>query len=247
MMLWFENWRDVFDGYRGRRPWVPLRLRRGLVIHHSIDDQVIFTFDEVFRDRSYRRGVNESNEGVMVDLGANIGMVTLDWMSRLNRVTIHAYEPYPRTFETLAANVAANDLSKRIRIYNEAVSGRAGTLVLHASGGSMLTSAYRNCAHLSESVQVQVEAVTLDQVVARCAGRGPISLIKMDVEGAEADVMEAASKQSLEEVRQFVLEYHDHLCPNARSRCESVLTGAGFYCQVRPLSNRQGILYATRH
>jgi len=93
---------------------------------------------------------------------------------------------------------------------------------------------------------VQVEAVTLDQVVARCAGQGPISLIKMDVEGAEADIMEAASARSLEEVRQFVLEYHDDLCPNARSRCESVLTGVGFYCRVRPFNSRQGILYAIR-
>lgn len=246
MMLWFDNWREVFDGYRGRTALAPLRFRRGFVLHHAPNDCCISTFREVFRDCSYRRHVNESNAGVMIDVGANIGMVSLDWASRLPGVTIHAYEPYPPTFQTLAANIATNYLSEKVRVYNEAVSGHSGTVLLRAAESSVQTSAYYESAQTSESAGVRVAAVTLDEVVARCAGLGAINLLKMDVEGAEADIMEAASRHSLEKVRQFVLEYHDDFCPNARSRCERVLTSAGFRCRARPANDRQGLLYATR-
>lgn len=246
MMVWLDNWHETFDGYRGRAPLAPLRFRRGFVLDHAPDDYWIYTFREVFRDRSYRRHVNEPDAGVMIDVGANIGMVSIDWASRLPGVTIHAYEPYPRTFQTLKTNIAANHLSEKVRVYDEAVSSHSGTVLLHAAKSSVQTSAYYESAPPSESAGVRVAAVTLDEVIARCAGLGSINLLKMDVEGAEADIMEAASSRSLEKVHQFVLEYHDYLCPNARSRCERVLTSVGFRCRVRPVNDRQGLLYASR-
>lgn len=247
MVIWLDNWRDVFDGYRGRKPLTPLRFREGFVLHHAPSDVAVGTFLEVFGDRLYRRHLNESDAGVMVDLGANIGMVTLDWASRLPGVVVHAYEPYPDTFATLAANITANQMSARLRIYNEAVSGQPGTLVLGlVSGVSVGASAYGESAQLNKSSSVRVPAVSLDQVVARCASQGPINLVKMDVEGAEADTLERASPDSLKKVGQFVVEYHDHLSLDARSRCESVLRRAGFRCRVHQLSDNHGILYARR-
>lgn len=247
MVIWLDNWRDVFNGHRGRKPLTPLRFRQGFVLHHSPSDVAVGTFLEVFGDRLYRRHLNESDAGVMVDLGANIGMVSLDWASRLPGVVVHAYEPHPDTFATLAANITANQMSERLRIYKEAVSGQPGTLVLGmVSGISVDASAYGESAQFDESASVRVPAVSLDQVVARCASHGPINLVKMDVEGAEADTLEGASPHSLEKVGQFVIEYHDHLSPDARSRCASVLKHAGFRCRVHQLSENHGILYARR-
>lgn len=246
MFIWFSNWREVFDGYRGRTPPAPMRFRRGFVVHHSPDDVAIFTFREVFRDRCYRRYLDESQSGVMIDLGANIGLVTLDWASRLSGVVIHAYEPRPETFETLAVNIASNHLSNRVYVYNEAVSGEQGVLVIDTSQGSVFTSAYSESAGRGESAAIRVPSVSLDQVVARCAGQGTINLVKIDVEGAEAEILEGASPPSLAKVRQFALEYHNHLCPDALLRCESVLRGAGFQCRAHPMSDNNGILYARR-
>ena len=245
MVLWFDNWREVFDGYRGRAHLPPLRFRRGFVLQHGSLDEPIQTFWEVFRDRSYRRHIEESRAGVMIDLGANIGLVTLDWATRLKAITIHAYEPHPATFATLAANIAANHLSGSVRVYNEAVSGHPGALVLQTHESSVLASAYGK-AKSDGSSNIRVPAISLDQVVARCVGQGPINLVKMDVEGAEADILEGAAPQTLEKVRQFVLEYHDNLCPRARLRCEQVLEKAGFHCRVRSFDEQQGLLYARR-
>ena len=84
----------------------------------------------------------------MIDLGANIGVVTLDWATRLKGVTIHAYEPHPATLAILAANVSENRLAQRVRIYNEAVGRATGTLVLRTFWRSVLTSAYAEPAEV---------------------------------------------------------------------------------------------------
>ncbi len=249
MMRWFDNWRAVFDGYRGRTPLPPLRFRRGFVLRHRPCDEPVATCREVFRDRSYRRFVHESSAGVMIDLGANIGVVTLDWATRLKGVTIHSYEPHPATLAMLAANISENRLAQRVRIYNEAVSRAPGTLVLRTFWCSVLTSAYAEPAEAdgnNESCSVRVPAVSLDEVIARCAGQGPVNLVKMDVEGAEADILEGASQSTLKKIGQFVIEYHDNLCTQARARCERVLVAAGFRCRARQLFERQGLLYAIR-
>jgi hypothetical protein len=77
---------------------MPLRFRQGFILHHSPSDVAMGAFLEVFGGRLYRRYLNEPDAGVMVDLGANIGMVTLDWASRLSKVVVHAYEPIMTTF-----------------------------------------------------------------------------------------------------------------------------------------------------
>jgi FkbM family methyltransferase len=249
MMRWFDNWRAVFDGYRGLAPLPPLRFRSGFVLGHRPCDAPIPTCWEVFRDRSYRRFVHESSAGVMIDLGANIGVVTLDWATRLKGVKIHAYEPHPATFAILAANVSENHLAECVRIYNEAVGRAPGTLVLRTFWCSVLTSAYAEAEEAGgneESSSVRVPAVSLDQVIARCAGQGPVNLVKMDVEGAEADILEGTARSTLKEIRQFVIEYHDNLCVQARARCERVLVAAGFHCRARHLFDHQGLLYAIR-
>ena len=185
----------------------------------------------------------------MIDLGANIGVVTLDWATRLKGVTIHAYEPHPATFAVLAANVSENRLAQRVRTYNEAVDRGPGTLLLRTFWCSVLASAYAELAEVGgndESCSVRVPAVSLDQGIARFAGQGMVDLVKMDVEGAEADILEGAAQSTLEKIRQFVLEYHDNLCEQARARCERVLVAAGFHCRARQLLENQGLLYATR-
>ena len=200
-------------------------------------------FAEVFLLKAYRQFIKEPQHGVMVDIGANIGVVSLDWASRLPHVRIHAYEPHPATFAVLSENVAANHLDPRMTIRQQAVCRQAGTLTLRSvAEGSMSTTAYNSS---NETVdEFTVSTVSLDEVIERCAADGPVRLVKIDTEGAEADILEGARRETLGAIEQFVLEYHNFLCPDALARCEHVLTGAGFKCVVRPIKPGLGILYA---
>jgi FkbM family methyltransferase len=244
MIAWFDNWREVWRCYRSGTELPPLRFRRGLVLRHRPEDQPLLQFLEVFRLKNYRRYVTEPRRGTVIDIGANIGVVTLDWADRLPNLRIHAYEPHPATYAMLRENTEANHATERIATYEEAVGGRTGTLVLRTSGLSMETSGYGAGVAAPKLDEISVAMVALDKVVERGAGDGPIALAKIDAEGAEVDILESARLESLREIRQFVIEYHNHLYPNALERCERLLTGAGFRCVARPANRDQGLLYA---
>lgn len=246
MIARFDNWREVWSCYRRGAELPPLRFRRGFVLRHRPEDQALLQFYEVFRDKSYRRYITEPRGGTIVDIGANIGVVTLDWMTRLLKVRVQAYEPHPATFAMLRANIEANDLASRIATYPEAVGGRAGAITLRAAGPSMETTAYGVGTTARALAEFSVPMVALDMVIERCVGDGPIGLVKIDAEGAEAEILEGARAQTLKEIPQFVIEYHDGLCPNALARCERALADAGFRCATPPVRPAQGLLYAWR-
>jgi hypothetical protein len=73
-----------------------------------------------------------------------------------------------------------------------------------------------------------------------------IWLLKIDTEGAEADILEGAPEAVLSATQTAIVEYHDNICPEASSRCEKVLREAGFKCRVRVHPWDEGIIYAQR-
>jgi FkbM family methyltransferase len=245
LIRWFTNWREIYSGLAIGAELPPLQLRNRLILHHRPDDLVMMQIGEVLGGKSYRRFITEQHAGTMIDIGANIGIVSLDWATRIADVHVHAYEPNPETFAVLAKNVEANRLSHRITLHPEAVGRETGVMRFYASRSSMLTSAYQG----NEGVFAEFRAamVPLDEVAARATG--PIGLLKIDVEGAEGDMLEGASCATLARIQQVAIEYHDQIVSGVRARCEAVLTNAGFRrLAIEPQLSvpGAGILYAMR-
>jgi FkbM family methyltransferase len=129
----------------------------------------------------------------LIDVGANVGLFTLllgyqVW--EFGRVI--AYEANPRHVELLRDNVSTNWLSDRIEIVPHAAGAEAGRLTMLAPERFGMLSSLQPVEHLLvtddrrdtiERVEVDVEP--LDD---RLAGLERIDLIKIDVEGAEAQV-----------------------------------------------------------
>ena len=236
MMRWLENWRAVWSAYRNCLPLPPFRFRRGFTLHHGSGDEPLLLLYEIFVEGCYAR--DKISEGTIIDLGANIGAATLSWASQSANITIHAYEPNPETNQTLRQNIEANNLSGRVSVYDDAVGRETGETHLATDVPSLLATSY---GELRSAIKVPM--VDLNEVLRRAAG-GQISLLKIDTEGAEADILEGASLPTLKLIKRIVLEYHDTLCPDAGRRCQQVLVEAGFRIQTAPLNANQGLLYA---
>jgi FkbM family methyltransferase len=244
MIRWLANWRDVWSEYRAGRPMPPLQFRSGFTLHHGRNDSPIGLLHEVFGDRHYRRHLSGPVEGMMIDLGANVGAVSLDWAYRSRALRIHAYEPNPEANATLRHNIQANGLADRITVYDEAVGRGSGELRLWMNMNSMATTAYYDRPPTVEAIAMSVPLIDLNEVIRRAGG--PVSLLKMDTEGAEADTLEGASPDTLKAIRQVILEYHRGLCPDGPARCQKTLEQAGFQCLVRPINASHGLMYAWR-
>lgn len=237
----FTVWRLYF----AEKSLPPLKFRRGIVLHHSPDDGPVPLALEIFGDKEYRRHITFPTQGNMIDIGANIGANVLDWATSSDRFFIHAYEPNPKTFETLLRNIDSNALTGKVVVYNEAVGEKKGELKMWTNVPSLIATGYSNAKPCPGAVRINVPMVDLNEVVRRADGT--IELMKIDTEGAEADILEGASESTFGMIKQIILEYHEQITPGSLKRCQRKLEFAGFHCRVVPnkKDNSVGLLYAT--
>jgi len=246
MIKHLVNWREIWGPYFSGGALPPLRLRRGLTLHHTSNDGPVSLVFEVFADRCYSRYFKSIENGVIVDIGANIGAFTLDYASGSNKAHIHAYEPNPSTNKTLRYNIDDNGFGEKVIVYDEAVGRACALFQLWTNVPSLIATGYGGAPPSSEAISINVPMIDLNEVVRRAGGS--IDLLKVDAEGAEVDILEGATLITLNSIKNIVLEYHDFLCPDALIRCKEILTDAGFYCREKPdkRHNKMGLLYASR-
>lgn len=127
----------------------------------------------------------------IVDVGAHMGNHSIYWGLSGRRVT--AFEPNPPVNELLQANVARNGLSSKVDVRTTAL-GRD-----RASG----TLRQPDPANLGSTVLTpgggEISIITLDE-----ADLDPISVLKIDVEGHEADVLLGA-EQTIRRWRPYIV------------------------------------------
>jgi FkbM family methyltransferase len=220
-----SNGADVWSAHRASRALPPLHFRNGLVLRHGEGDAPLFLLFEIFANGCYRRRLGPvQRDGVIVDIGANIGTFTLDCAMRFPSSRIEAYEPNPRAFRVLQENIAANRLEGRVRAYGEAVGRACGELAIWESGSSLAATAYPRAADRANP-PARRPMVDLRTVVARASGAAAV--VKLDAEGAEADIVDGGGA-ILRRVSQFVGEYHVDRVPDVIERCRSAFEQSNF-------------------
>ncbi len=140
---------------------------------------------------------------VIMDLGAHIGFFTL-LSAKLTGPTgeVVAFEPCPGTFSELQGNIAVNDFAN-VTAYPFAIDAQSSSVEMQVGDNSYLAHIVRG-----EKGEFRVEAKSLDELVYR-EGFPPPNFIKIDVEGAELEVLKGATRL-LSELRPVVLcELHD--------------------------------------
>jgi FkbM family methyltransferase len=121
---------------------------------------------------------------MVYDIGANVGFYTL-LAAQLAGPTgrIIAFEPLPRNLALLKRHVQLNNLTN-VEVFDGAVSDRSG--IARFSTGEI-----PEMTHLAEGGDLEVQTFQLDELVS--SGRlPPPRVMKVDVEGAEADVLHGA-------------------------------------------------------
>jgi FkbM family methyltransferase len=137
----------------------------------------------------------------VIDCGAHVGSFAL-WLSRWSNASIVCVEPNPSVLPLLEHNVRS--IKDRVRVWPLAIGGTAGTRVLHDQGFAAAASLERRSPR---DRSVQVEAITLDELVER-SGFATVDLLKMDIEGAEFEAFRTARPQTLARINAALIEWH---------------------------------------
>ena len=231
-------------------------------------------YQQIFLDKVYlKHAIVVPPEGVVLDVGANIGLFSV-WLSQNVRgVKIHAFEPIPQTFAALSRNLSkycpTNATPQPFGLWKEDATVEFQHDFTVSAGSSMnsmemlsvisnisplllLSAIWQDLARLHFGVWMRIWTIvavflhlpflrplaralllpitalfpSVDDLTRNTASRVScslrtlsgflaaqhierIDLLKLDVEGAEWDIIQSLSASDWRKVQQVVVEVHD--------------------------------------
>ena len=147
---------------------------------------------------------------VIFDIGANIGYTALLSLIQNPKRQIILVDPNPEALEKAAINIIKNNLGSRVQYLTAFVSNVLDdTIKFYTVGAGAAGSMYASHAETAASMNsyLDVKTVTLDYIYTFYDLKP--DLVKIDVEGAETLVMQAAKKLANESKCSFFIEMHN--------------------------------------
>lgn len=143
----------------------------------------------------------------ILDLGAHKGFATCWFAKQYPNVIIHSYEPNPKLFPTLLQRTRN---LPNVKVFREAIGTKDGMVDFHIADNALSSSVFGHGRTTS------VACVSLGTAVGRIEGES--IFVKMDIEGAEYDVLRAIPLQ----IHEIIGEAH----PKKANRSNDELRGA---------------------
>lgn len=142
--------------------------------------------------------------GVFIDIGANIGAVSL-YVSSFNDnleveqkpIKVYAYEPETNNMKYLNKNVKKNNKVSQVRLIDKAVYSEKGVWKMLARGGN---------SKLVKEGGYDVQVITLEDVFETNKLK-ECDVMKIDVEGSEYAIIKACTLETLRRIKYLTLEF----------------------------------------
>jgi FkbM family methyltransferase len=137
---------------------------------------------------------------LILDLGAHKGFVTKHFARKYPDAVIHAYEPNPESYKKLRNRVRG---FPNVHTFNEAIAAQDGTVTFYAGERTVTASRF------GVGKSIEVPATSLRTALSRL---GTPAFVKMDIEGAEYEVLE----QRPAGMSEIVCEFHRDRFPGLK-------------------------------
>lgn len=200
---------------------------------------------EIFKWREYRVCEEYISHITLpiIDVGAHAGFFTLYVRSLNQESKIIALEPEPENIKALRRHIAENNV-RGVEVVPVALAEKSGKRWLEISTDShnhqLIVKREKGEKKKVVVVEVLSLGALLDQTNIPKAG-----LIKMDIEGAETEVINSWTSEDFGRVGALILEYHNYTGRTDKALEETLRTN-GFSVQLFPskFDKRMGFLWA---
>lgn len=156
---------------------------------------------------------------VVYDIGAHVGLYTLLSSRRVGRQGhVYSFEPLPRNLHYLRRHIQLNEISN-CTVVEAAVSNRPGWQRFDAT-------AHDSAAHLSQTGSMEVATTSLDEFFYGGSGARPPNAMKINAEGAEAEVLLGGRRLIREFSPVIFLSLHTE---QATRECKEFLSSCGYF------------------
>ena len=170
----------------------------------------IFTFEEIFKLGEYKAAEEKikNAKNCVIDAGAQAGFFSLYARALNAEVKIIAIEPDEENLEAMVNNFSQNNIQD-IEIVSSALAGTRSVRDFFVSTDFHDHSLNKNLVK-KIARKVKVQGLTLSDIREKYK-INQIDLLKMDIEGAEYEVLNSLHKADWEKINSIILEYHDFL------------------------------------
>ena len=181
----------------------------------------------------------------VIDIGANVGDSAI-YFALKGAKHVYAFEPYPYSYGIAMQNIKLNKLQDKITLLNKGCSGEEGKIKINANYKNLGGTDLKNFKN-----GININITTLSEILKRFNITDK-TVLKIDCEGCEYNVLLATKSSDLRRFKQIQIEYH-----YGYLNLERKLEDAGFKVdQMKPgytknidAENKEmflGLMYATK-
>ena len=172
--------------------------------------------------RERKRKLKNAKRKILIDCGSNLGRVLEDFVNKRHGYIFYAFEPQPELSETLDAlinkykNTSITLLKKAVWIKNETLKFYLATKwgSGYKDGSTLISNHTNNSSAVDYNHPIEVEAIDFNEWFLNTVmpEADDYIVIKMDIEGAEYDVLEKMlANDSFKYVSELMVEFHNKM------------------------------------
>lgn len=149
---------------------------------------------------------------VVIDIGGNIGTVSIYLAKKYPFLKIYAFEPVKQNYENFLKNIELNNINKDIiKVFNLAITKDRRDVILTSpfdnSGASNIYNNFRGSGNIILNNDISIKSITFDDIfsnnnISKC------KLLKIDCEGAEYEILYSANVENLKNCEYMRAEFH---------------------------------------
>lgn len=142
------------------------------------------------------------------DVGANIGLMSIPILNYHDSCRVVSFEPSPSVLPFLKCTVEYSPYRDRWKVVEKATGCEAGFAEFFTSNSGLEAySGFQNTNRGDTHIKIDVPVTTLD-IEWEMLGKPTLSVIKIDVEGAELQVLEGATECIKKEKPYILIEWN---------------------------------------
>ncbi|RVT94936.1 FkbM family methyltransferase [Sphingomonas crocodyli] len=207
--------------------------------------------DEIFVERVYN--FESDRPAVVVDVGMNLGLVSLQFAKNSSVKKVYSFEPFPSTYSRALRNIALNpDLSSKIIPANVGIGDIEGPLTINiVDNGDSGAQSTRDSGE--NGTPIELEMALASSLFNKIADENPECdlIAKIDCEGAEFGIFDVITRAELwSRISAVMVEWHHAIPGKSGEDLIAPLKKAGFLVFDRSphtlVHNGNGFFYGVR-